>query len=427
MDQTSKAPGLGRLRGPRRLVAAAVVAGLAAVAAGCGGSDTEGSDQAIDTAVLGTRQAASGTPIKFGVVSDGRTPTFDNTIQLDAARAVASYLNEYRDGVGGHPIELVTCETQNDPGKASDCANELVQAGVSLAVFGEIATMAQVWKPLHDAEIPVFTYATTEAAAILDTESTFVLASQIAGLADVAIGVAKENKLKKVTAVVIDVPQATGFYEAVGKQVFADEGIELKLIKVPPGTADMTPQMAEVAADGQTEVHIIGNDAFCIAAFNGLRSMNFTGPVSVLNQCVTESSQKAIGSYLKGVSMGSPLAVGDDANEDIRRWNAIAATYDKSIDLSNSMGTTIYMTMTALHTALEGITGDITPASLIAKIKSAPNLPVPASGDLVFRCNGKAYALTPAVCIRGTMLTTLDEDGRPTLPYRTTGNSPVED
>ncbi|EFC85299.1 ABC transporter substrate-binding protein [Parafrankia sp. EUN1f] len=427
MDQTSSTAGLGMAQGVRRMVAVVAVAALTFVGAGCGSSDKDDSKPPVDASVLGPDQVATGTPIKFGVVSDGQTPAFDNTIQLDAAEAVTKYLNQHRNGVGGHPIELVTCETQNDPSKASDCANQFVRENITLAVFGEIATMAPVWKPLHDAKIPVFTYATTEAEAILDKDSTFVLASQIAGLADVAIGVAKANKIKKVTAVVIDVPQATAFYDAVGKQVFADAGIDLKVVKVPVGTADMSSQMAEIASGGPTEVHIIGNDAFCIAAFNGLRAMSFDGPISVLNQCVSDSSRKAIGSYLEGVSMGSPLAIGDNDNKDLKLWNAIVATYGKEIDLSNSMGPTIFMTMMALYSALDGITGDVTPESVIAKIKAAGSLPVPASGDLTFRCNGKAYALTPAVCIRGTLLTTLDEDGNPTLPYRATGNSPVED
>ncbi|WP_007511187.1 ABC transporter substrate-binding protein [Pseudofrankia saprophytica] len=433
MDNTSGPAGLGRLPGTRRVAVVAAVALLALVGAACGDSGSggsggsDGSGGSANASLLGPKQAATGTPIKIGTVSDGQTPAFDNTIQIEAAKAITAYLNEHRGGLAGHPIELVSCQTQADPGKAADCANQLVQADVSMAVFGEITTMAQVWKPLHDANIPVFTYGTTETGALLDTTSTFALASQIAGLADLPIGVAKEHNLKKVTAVVIDVPQATGFYEAVGKQTFADAGIDLQLIKVPPGTADMTPQLAGVASGTPTEVHILGNDAFCIAAFDGLRAVNFTGPISVLNQCVTDSSRKSIGSRLKGVSMGSPLALGDDSNKDLNLWKAIAETYGHDIDLSNSVGATVYLTMMAMYSSLDGITGDLTPAAMVAKIKSAPNKPLPAGGGLTYRCNGKAYALTPAVCVRGTLLTTLDEHGNPTLPYRPTGNSPVED
>jgi len=58
---------------------------------------------------------ATGAPIKIGVVSDGRTAAFDNTVQLRAAAAIVKYLNDYRGGIGGRPISLVTCETAGDP------------------------------------------------------------------------------------------------------------------------------------------------------------------------------------------------------------------------------------------------------------------------------------------------------------------------
>ncbi|WP_154676958.1 hypothetical protein [Parafrankia discariae] len=55
------------------------------------------------------------------------------------------------------------------------------------------------------------------------------------------------------------------------------------MVAIPPDQADMTPQMIRIAAGGPTEVHIIGGDAFCISAFEGLRAANFDGPVSVVN------------------------------------------------------------------------------------------------------------------------------------------------
>ena len=408
--------------GRRRVAAAAVAAALALTGAACGDSDPEpdaGGETGADASLLGARQPASGEPVKVGFVSDGRTPSFDNTIQIRVAEAMADYFNDYRGGIGGRPIEIVPCETAADPGKAADCAAELVQENVVVTVLGESASLGGVWNTLHDAGIPVFFYASTEAAPMLDKDSTFALVSQIAGLADVPIAVAKRNDVGKVTVVVIDVPVATGFYEAVGGQFFADAGIELELVKIPPGTADMTSQMARVASGDPTAVHIIGNDAFCVAAINGLNAAGFTGPVSVVNQCVTDSSREALGSRLEGTIMSTPIVVGDWDNPDMARYKAIVETYAPGeVDLSNAMGPTIYMTMTALRDALDGISGEITPKSIIETIRSAPEKPLPGSGGLTFRCDGTAYPITPAVCTRGSMVTELDGEGQPTLPYR---------
>ncbi|MDT3442714.1 MULTISPECIES: ABC transporter substrate-binding protein [unclassified Pseudofrankia] len=411
------------------MTAVAAAAVLAVSAAACGGDDGKDAAPAVptDAAALGPAQPASGTPVKVGVISDGKAPALDNSIQLSAADAVTKFLNDHRGGLGGRPIQLVTCETHSDPGAAADCAAQLVQANVAVTVLGETSSLGNVWKPLHDADIPMFIYGTTEQNALLDKDRTFVMVSPSAGLSDQPISVAKENKLTKVAVVVIDVPQATAFYDAVGKAVFKDAGIDLTVIPVPPGTADMTPQLASIKT-GETEVHVIGNDSFCIAAFQGLRAINFTGPISALYSCITDATRKAVGSYLKGVVLSTPVADGDTGNADIKQWHAIVDTYAKGkIDLSNSMGLTIYMTMMGLREALDGFTGELTPTVIADKLHSMPSKPVPAGPGLNFRCNGKAVPLTPAVCVRGALLTTLDAKGQPTLPYRPAGVSPIED
>src|SRR5437879_3644358 len=97
--------------------AVAVVVGAALLAAACGSSSKSTSTSATPTtasgaaSLLGTKRAASGTPIKIGTVGDGKTPAIDNTSQVTIAKAMVKYFNEYRGGIGGRPVELVSCET----------------------------------------------------------------------------------------------------------------------------------------------------------------------------------------------------------------------------------------------------------------------------------------------------------------------------
>jgi branched-chain amino acid transport system substrate-binding protein len=116
---------------------AVVVLGALLLAA-CGGDDDdggEGADEATDTTagseedLLGPEDQASGEPVRIGMVSDGTTQAFDNTDELRAAQATAEYWNTHKGGVGGRPVEVVTCETGADPAGATDCANQLVERG----------------------------------------------------------------------------------------------------------------------------------------------------------------------------------------------------------------------------------------------------------------------------------------------------------
>ncbi|MCL9760001.1 ABC transporter substrate-binding protein [Frankia sp. AiPa1] len=426
----------GRGRGPggRRWRLTALVAGLAALAlaaSACGssgsgsGNGSSGSDDKADTAALGTRQVAAGTPVKIGVLSDGQAVAYDHSIQVRAAAAMAKYLNDYQGGIGGRPIQLVQCQTAGDPAKAADCATQFIQSKVTITVLGEATGLATVWKPLHDARIPVLAFGTTEQSALLDKDSTFVLGDQIAALASLPIEVARESRVKKITAIVIDVPAATGFYETVGKQMFQKAGFDFQLIKVPPGQADMSPQIGQIVRGGSTEVHIIGNDSFCIAALNGLRAANFKGPISILGLCASASLTKSVGSYLKGVNEATTIAIGDSANKDLTQWKAIVGAYAKKnrVDPTDPVGAEMYIVLKALREQLDGITGDITAQTVTAKIRSAPQISFPMAPGIPVRCDGTSFPLTPAVCGRGVLLTKLDADGKHTLPYRALGTS----
>jgi branched-chain amino acid transport system substrate-binding protein len=122
-----------RLR--RRALAVAALIVLVLAIGACGGDDDDASSDDAEDApsgddaatLLGPEDAASGEPVKLGLVSDGATQAFDNTDELRAGQATVEYLNAHKKGVAGHPIELVTCETGGDPSGASDCANQMVE------------------------------------------------------------------------------------------------------------------------------------------------------------------------------------------------------------------------------------------------------------------------------------------------------------
>ena len=129
-------PGEGRWRsrgnrpgaaagGPGRAIALAALSALLLGAVACGGDDDDSSSSDDEEAtsgseatdLLGPEDAASGEPVKIGMVSDGATQAFDNTDELRGAQAAAEYWNTHQAGVAGRPIEVVTCETGADPGR----------------------------------------------------------------------------------------------------------------------------------------------------------------------------------------------------------------------------------------------------------------------------------------------------------------------
>lgn len=390
------------------------------------GDATTSTTPASEGSLLGTPDPAEGEPVKVGFVSDGQTVAFDNTFQVQTGEAVAEYLNDYRAGIGGRPIELVVCETGGETGRATDCANELIQDGVVLAIMPESNAALGVFTVLSENDIPLFVYGVGDAAILGDTDSTFVLADPLAGLSALPIDVAEENGIDTVSAVVIDVPAATAFYQTIGAPTFEDAGIQLDLITIPPGTADVTPQMIELANGDPSVVHIIGDESLCIATLNGLEAAGFDGPISTLFSCLTDAVLEGAGDYVEGVYVAVSSPLGDTSDPAIALYQAILDEYDAGLDEPNQ-GATTFITMMAARDALEGLTGDVTPESIIATIKAMPETPLPGASGLTYRCNGQAQPVTPAVCTRGTLRTTIDADGAPVLPYVAVGNSPIPD
>ncbi|MCK9930478.1 ABC transporter substrate-binding protein [Frankia sp. Mgl5] len=392
-------------------------------------SDDEDATTPTETAAaanaLGPVDKAAGEPVKIGIVSDGKSAAIDNSVQFAVAEATAKYLNEHRGGIGGRPVELVTCETQADPARGTDCGNQMIEKDVVAVAVGESAVAEGVWKPLAEADIPVMFFG-AGSPSILSDPNSFTIGDPTFATLQLPISLAKDKGLKKVTEVVIDVPAALHNAQDLAPPLMKKAGLEYELIRIAPGTADMTPQLQSVAGDKSSVVFIIGNDSFCISAINGLRAVGFEGTTSAISQCITDATRKAVpGDDLDGMVIGASVPVGGDDPSSVL-YNAVIDTYGKDIDTGSSAGRGMFVTFGGLAASLEDIKGEITPATVTAAIKAAPEKELPGASGLKFRCNGKAYPDQPAACVRGGLSTTLDSDGQPT-EYKVLGTSPIPD
>ncbi|WP_238431138.1 ABC transporter substrate-binding protein [Frankia nepalensis] len=412
--------------GTRLGVAACLAGSLLITACGGDGGESTGGPAADQSAeLLGPVARATGAPIRIGIVSDGKSPVSDQSIEFAAAAAAVKYLNEHKSGIGGRPIELVECESIGDPGKTSDCANQMIEEDVVAVIGGTTSAGESLAAPLQEANMPLVVYGATGSALLLDKESTFALSDSIEGQIGVAIQAAKDAGASKVTAVVIDVPAATAVQRTIAPDEYKKAGLSLNLVTVPPGTADMTAQIQKSVADDPGLVFVIGNDSFCIGVFKSLLAVGHDGPVAAISQCVTDSTRKQIPTnFLDGMRLSAVAPVGDNPSSQF--YKAVATTYAKDIDTSRPAGMGVFISVLALQAAVGGITGDVNPQTILTTIKTMPEMELPASAGLRFRCNGKANSITPAVCTSGGLTTTLDAEGLPTA-YQIVGAAPVPD
>ena len=380
-----------------------------------GGGASEPSGAADATDLLGPDDQATGEPVRIGLVSDGATQAFDNTDELRAGQATVEFLNDHRGGIGGRPIELVTCETGAEPAGATDCANQFVEEDVVAVTLGQSAVAESVWEPLHASGIPTMFFLSSGDAIATDDQSSNIIVNPLSTFYGLPISAAEDVGTDKIAFVVIDVPVALTTFEDLGPRILEAAGLDYDLITIPPGTADMTSQMQEVADSGAGVVHVLGNDAFCIAAFQGLKAVGYDGAITSVAQCVTDATREAIpGEDLEGMYLTATVALGATDDPTFQLYQAVMDEYGDDVeDTDNSITMSAYTAVAALAASLGEIDGDITAETANEAIKTMPEQELPGGGGVKFRCGGSALETQPAVCTNQWLRTSLDAEGQP--------------
>jgi branched-chain amino acid transport system substrate-binding protein len=376
----------------RRRLHVTVAAGLAAVAlaaAGCGSSGGSGGgangSAGADAAILGTPKAASGTPVKIGFMSTGRTQTIDNTDEIKGAQTTAAYANAYLGGLRGHPIELVTCEEKNVPATSQACGNTFLQDHVAAVDTGSPSQADPMIQVVHPAGIPVaLNVAAT--SVVLSTPGVFVWGNPLSAFGTSA-AYAREHKLTKAAVLVTDVPGASGPAKALEPVFFRNAGATAEVVAIPPGTADMTPQIQ--AAGHRDLFHVIGNATFCASAIRAIRTIDPNASITAIAHCIGTDKGASIPGGFKGVTIVAEANVNPN-DKEFQLFKAVIGKYGNGLG-TNAMVQSGYQGLLGFVRAVNASGGtDVTPAGITKALQSMPATPYPLGGGATFKCDGTA-------------------------------------
>jgi branched-chain amino acid transport system substrate-binding protein len=402
-----------------------IVVSIAMLVAACGGDgdgassdESDGSDGAPSGSseqILGPADPASGEPVRVGLVSDGQSSAFDARTEIYAAQATVDWWNEHRGGIAGRPIELVTCETGGDPAAGTDCANQMVENEVVAVTIGQSTVPDAIWEPLHESGVPTMFFQTNGEAILADPETSFVLSNPLTTAFGLPVSVAQDRDADSVAFVVIDLPVAVDLFESLGPPIMRNAGLDYELVKVPLGTPDLTPQMGDIAESGAEVVQLVGNDSLCIAAIQGLTAVGYEGEVTAVSQCMTDATREALaGDQLAGTYVTSGVAVGADDDPTYQLYEAVMDAYGENVEVDSQVSVVGYAVVAAFATSLEGMSGEVTPATVTQAIKAMPEAELPAGAGVMFRCGGSSSSTTPALCSNEWLRAVLGPDGQPT-------------
>ncbi|MFJ8816412.1 ABC transporter substrate-binding protein [Amycolatopsis thermoflava] len=397
---------LARRRG--RVAVLAALAAMALATTACAGDSGEATSTA-DLSLLGPVQAATGTPVKIGWVSTGKTQAVDTTDEIRGAQAAAAYANEHLGGLGGHPIQLVVCEDRSTPAQAQDCGNRFVTEKVS-AVAGGSPGQTDPWiQIVTPAGIPaVLNFASTQ--IVLGTPNVFVWGNPLGAFGTPA-AFAREHGVRKAAVLVIDVPAASGPARQLAPLFFGNAGSTANVVAVPPGTPDLTPQIQAAQSDEPGMYHILGDPTFCSGVIKAIRTLGITASITALDRCIGSDGGASIPGGFSDVQIIAQSNV-DPQDAEFKLFSAVIAQYGGGLGVdANSVSG--YQGMLGLVRAFNASgSTDTAPAGIIAALKSMPPTPYPLGGGATFQCDGRAIpAISPNICSTVGFVADAAEDG----------------
>ncbi|WP_406497148.1 ABC transporter substrate-binding protein [Streptomyces sp. NBC_01604] len=393
---------------PRVKLSVALVTGAGLLLGGCGndgGSDATESKEvpaALASAFPGT--AATGAPVKVGLITNEGGAGISQPETREAAEAARKYANDNLGGIAGRPVEFVVCKTKEEPATARDCANRMVEQKVAAVVLTSSGLGGSMVPIVTQAGIPWATAIATSSAEGTSTGSFSWTGGFPATLTSMA-EYAKEKGYKKVAAFVIDVPSAIGGAEAIGKPVFARAGVDLRIVKIAPGTPDASPQVSAALRNKPDAIGIVGESTVCTSVLQAMTALGGSTERMVLQPCMAPEVVDAVGAGMEGAQVFSSFdAASEDPEAQLYRQVMKQFSPDTPVEGYAAVG---YQGVLGLVRALHDLKGDVTPAAVTKTLQSAKDVVLPAGHGTTFTCDATAVPGLKAACSAKSVTGTL--------------------
>lgn len=386
---------------------AAAVAVIALTAAACSSStstSTSSSASALPSSsapagaaaassVFGAPRKATGSPYTFGMINDETgAVTFPEARQ--GAIAAADYVNDYLDGINGHPIVIDNCVGDGTPATAARCANQLV-AGHPVAILGA----ADVGAP---ASIPIYQHAGlaylggVPFTPVPDTASNSIQFWSVSVGDNLAAAVyaGKTLGVKSVAIIYFTNPQGESILPQI-TPVFKAAGVTtVKDIPLSPTSPDPSPQAALVESSGAQLVYVDVPNG-CGNVLKALKAVGYAGKIMGIDPCGAPPVIEAAAGGANGMYIASPFLLQAGHSSQAQLFVAAMKKWAAPGTLLDSVSTVGFATVMNVQQVLSGIKGTPTTASILAAFKSGTHQNFLSHP---YTCNGQSVKGGPSIC-----------------------------
>jgi branched-chain amino acid transport system substrate-binding protein len=391
---------------PTAMLAALAACGLLTAACGSssGGSGSSAAaspsasaaQSAAAGSILGTPHPASGSPVVFGLLNLQSGPvTFPEV--AEAEQAAAKYVNQYRDGIGGHPIKIVLCATDGQPATSARCANQLLNDH-PVAILGGADTggpgSIPVWQRAKLAYLGGIPFTPVESnyanAVIFDDVS-------VADNAAAAVFAAKTLHAKTAAIIYTSDTQGTATADAVLAPVMKNAGFtKVTKIAVPPTATDVTSAVA-AAISAHPDIVYVDDPNSCPQVLSSLKQLGSTAKILGIDPCTAPPALAAANGGATGMYYSSPVLAPDAGTAQSNLYVAAVKKYAPPTIALDSLAAMGFATIMDVQAALGHFTtAQLTTAKILAAFRNGSNHPNFMAH--AYTCDGKQLAKATAVC-----------------------------
>jgi branched-chain amino acid transport system substrate-binding protein len=310
------------------------------------------------------------------------------------AIAAVDYVNNYLNGINGHPIVIDECTGDGTPATAARCANQLVAAH-PLAILGA----ADVGAP---ASIPIYAHANLAylggipftpvpmtapnsiqfwSVSVGDNAAAAVYAGKTLGVKSVALVYFSNAQGESI------IPQITPVFKAAGVTT-------IKYVPLSPTSPDPSPQAALVESSGAQLAYVDVPNG-CGNMLKALKTVGFSGKIMGIDPCGAPPVIAAAAGGANGMYIASPFMLQSGSSQQAQLFQAAMKKWAAPGTLIDSISTGGFATVMNVQQVLSAISGTPTTATILAAFKSGTHQNFLSHP---YTCNGQALKGAPAIC-----------------------------
>jgi branched-chain amino acid transport system substrate-binding protein len=338
-------------------------------------------------------------PVYIGYVNQQGGPTAVGLLATAGAQMAVNYANAELGGVGGHPIQLVTCFIASAEEEGTVCAqkflankkvNVIELGGVAIGVQSFFGTLGGA-KPVIDGVAATPVDSVQKNAVILFGDATHILAP---------FGTYAKDVLHAKTAALVYPSDNAGI--AVGaaaiKAGLVAAGISVKAVGYPETQTDLTSVLTAAGAQTADMVIPYSDTAGCVNLAKSLKTLGITDTKKIVSAPLCLNGQVAAGlggSWPLWTYAIASSNYGDMTDPGMPLYMSVSGKFESPADAPDPWNIVAFSQILTIDKFMNEIGyANLSPSAILAKAKAFTG-PV-ALGAPSLDCG--EFPSAPAVC-----------------------------